>query len=183
MEVVPIFANCLYAIRYEAEEADEFERLFDLWQDIEYLEDFFEKNKLDLQSGFYGPISIEEAVKATRNEAKWLEEELKKLSQQTLAEQNRGLETLFKPLDNNQYRIIELSKSKVKGNRNKSWLRIYAIRIDINLYIVTGGAIKLTGTMEEREHTQKELRKINRCSNYFFQQGLIDEQAFRELEI
>lgn len=183
MEIVRIFADCLYAIRYDSEEADEFERLFDQWQDIEYLEGFFEDNKQDLQHGFYGTFSIEEAVKATRNEARWLQQEFRKMARKTVSEQNRGLDALFKPLDNNQYRLIELIKSKTKGNRNRSWLRIYAIRVDANLYVVTGGAIKLTATMKERAHTQKELQKIERCREYLRTQGLIDEQSFKEFEI
>jgi hypothetical protein len=74
-------------------------------------------------------------------------------------------------------------RTKAKGDRHRSWLRIYAIRVDVDLYIVTGGAIKLTATMREREHTQKELQKIDRCRNYLREQGIFDEQAFKELEI
>ncbi len=183
MEIVRIFADCLYAVRYDSEEADEFERLFDQWQDIEYLENFFENNKQDLQHGFYGTFSIEEAVKATREEARRLQQDFRRMARKTATEQNRGLDTLFKPLDNNQYRLIELMKSKAKGNRNRSWLRIYAIKVDANLYVVTGGAIKLTATMKERTHTQKELQKIDRCREYMRMQGLIDERTFKELEI
>ena len=38
MEIVPIFGENLYAVRYPDEEKDEFERLFELWQDPEFLE-------------------------------------------------------------------------------------------------------------------------------------------------
>lgn len=33
-----------------------------------------------------------------------------------------------------------------------SWLRLYAIKLEPGCYIITGGAIKLTRTMEERQH-------------------------------
>ncbi len=69
MEIVCIFENCLWATKYTDKGPDEFERLFELWQDIEYLEQFFEDNKHDLQSEFYDQISVEEAVRETRNEA------------------------------------------------------------------------------------------------------------------
>ena len=147
MEIKRIFGNCLWAIKYndegekEKEKPDEFKRLFDLWQDIEYLEQFFEDNKQDLQSGFYGEKSVEDAVRETRNEAKWLEKRMMELSHLNYEGQIKGLDELFEPLDNNQYRIVELSKSKAYGNRHKSWLRVYAIKVDLNVYVVTGGQL------------------------------------------
>ena len=33
---------------------------------------------------------------------------------------------------------------------------------DSGRYIITGGAIKLTATMQEREHTLEELHKLNK---------------------
>jgi len=76
MEIVIIFVNFLYSIKYSESEYDEFVRLFELWQDVEYLENFFQKNIQDLQSGFYGNISVEEAVIQTKSEAKRLEKKI-----------------------------------------------------------------------------------------------------------
>lgn len=41
MEIVPIFAKHLFAVRYDEDDPDEFEKLFTQWSDIEYLEEFF----------------------------------------------------------------------------------------------------------------------------------------------
>jgi hypothetical protein len=41
MEIVSIFGENLFAIKYAGEDKDEFSRLFELWQDAEYLEEFF----------------------------------------------------------------------------------------------------------------------------------------------
>jgi hypothetical protein len=61
MEISTIFAikqYVLYSVAYDGKE-NEFKRLFDLWiHDFEYLESFFEKNKADLQSGFWGDINV-----------------------------------------------------------------------------------------------------------------------------
>jgi hypothetical protein len=181
MEIICIFENCLWAIKYTDEGPDEFERLFELWQDIEYLEQFFEDNKQDLQSEFYGEISVEEAVRETRNEAKWLQKTMMELSQLNYRGQIKGLDELFRPLDDNQYRILELSKSKAYGNRYKSWLRIYAIKVDSNVYMVTGGAIKLTHKMKDREHTKNELTKIERCKDYLKELGIFDADSLNEI--
>ncbi|QZE15009.1 hypothetical protein K4L44_04050 [Halosquirtibacter laminarini] len=87
-----------------------------------------------------------------------------------------GLDEIFKPLHNEQTNIIPLKKSKVQ----KYWLRIYALRIESNIYIVTGGAIKLTKTMQERQHTQKELNNIDRCKNFLVEQGIVDHDGLIE---
>ena len=73
------------------------------------------------------------------------------------------LDGLFHPLSLADNRAHELTREKARNwdrKQHPSWLRIYAIRIEPNVYIVTGGAIKLTATMQEREHTQKELDKL-----------------------
>lgn len=44
--------------------------------------------------------------------------------------------------------------------------------------IVTGGTIKLTATMQDREHTQIELDKLNTCRNYLQQNGIFDKESF-----
>lgn len=70
------------------------------------------------------------------------------------------LDGLFHPLSLADNRAHELTREKARNwdrSQHPSWLRIYGIRIEPNVYIVTGGAIKLTATMQEREHTQKEL--------------------------
>lgn len=51
-------------------------------------------------------------------------------------------------------------------------------RVEPNVYIVTGGAIKLTATMQEREHTQRELAKLNACRDYLKQNGVFDRDSF-----
>ncbi|MEA5402879.1 hypothetical protein VB776_08135 [Arcicella sp. DC2W] len=53
---------------------------------------------------------------------------------------------------------------KSYGTHKKSWLRIYAIQIQ-DVFIVTGGAIKLTQTMQEHEHTQQELNNLMKVAN------------------
>lgn len=180
MELIRIFDNCLFSFKYNAESKDEFERLFDLWNDVEYLEQFFEENKSDLQSGFWGTISVEDAIIKTLSDAQYFEKQLLELSEKSTDDQNKGLGSLFEPLHNSQIHVIELNKSKAK----KSWLRVYALRAEESVYIVTGGAIKLTANMYEREHTSNELRKLEQSRNFLIEQGIVDADGLiEELEI
>ena len=177
IKIVHIFAHRLFAFHYEGEEANELERLFDQWQDIEYLFEFFEEHAGDLLNGFFDPISVEDAVTETRAEAKLLEEQLMSLCD---SDDGSSLESIFKLLDNRHYRVIQLEKHKAYGSRRRSWLRLYAIRIEKDTYIITGGAIKLTHTMNERHHTKKELDKLSRCRDWLIDNQLIDREGLIE---
>ncbi len=48
----------------------------------------------------------------------------------------------------------------------------------IRKYIITGGAIKLTATMQEREHTLAELQKMEKVRNFLLNEHIIDDESF-----
>lgn len=87
------------------------------------------------------------------------------------------LDKLFRNLDNFEVRILALSKQKTR----RRWLRLYAIRIDTNTYLITGGAIKLSGKMEDRPHTTLELTKLEQCKRYLEQKDVFDIDSFKEM--
>ncbi len=90
----------------------------------------------------------------------------------------------IKSLDITDARVSKLSREKARNwdrDRHASWLRIYAIRLEPNIYVVTRGAIKLTHTMQERKHTTLELQKLNRCRDYLRSNGVFDQDSFVEL--
>ena len=43
---------------------------------------------------------------------------------------------------------------------------------------MTGGAIKLTATMAEREHTLLELAKMEKVRNFLRDEGIVDKESF-----
>lgn len=48
-------------------------------------------------------------------------------------------------------------------------------------YIITGGTIKLTATMQEREHTLAELQKMEMVRNHLISEGVADAEGFIDL--
>jgi hypothetical protein len=180
MEIVRIFGENLFAFKYSGESYDEFRRIFNSWADPEYLEDFFENNKSDLINGYYDIHTVEGAIFETYDHAVYLENRLLLLSEQSSSEQLKGLEEIFKPLHNSQTKILQLNKCKAQQN----WLRLYALRVDKNVYIITGGTIKLTRTMQERAHTMQELDKISQCREFLLSKGIVRvESLIEETEI
>jgi hypothetical protein len=88
---------------------------------------------------------------------------------------------LFQPLSYDLVTNNIFEKKKAYGIRNKTWLRIYALKAGEDMYIVTGGAIKLTATMKEREHTQAELVKLEACKQFLLNEGIIDDDGVIDL--
>lgn len=180
MDIIPIFGRKLLAVKYNGEVLDEFHRLFSEWNDPEYLETFFETNKTDITNGFYGTFSVEGAIFETYEIAECFEKQIQALSTKGEYYQLNGLNSIFKPLHVSQTKIIHLNESKARNN----WLRLYALRIDNEMYIITGGAIKLTRTMQERTHTYRELNKMKECRNYLTYLGITDAKGLiEEMEI
>jgi hypothetical protein len=76
--------------------------------------------------------------------------------------------------------MLQFNKCKAQQN----WLRLYALRVDKNVYIITGGTIKLTRTMQERAHTMQELDKISQCREFLLSKGIVGvENLIEETEI
>lgn len=179
MEFVQIIEdyNHLWAVKYPYKEYDELTLLFQQWNDASFLLDFFMENLDDLKSYFHIE-RISTAIEDTFEDAQTLEELILDFPY------TENLDQLFKPLSQSDTRIQELSREKARNwdrKQHTSWLRIYAIRLEPNVYVVTGGAIKLTATMQEREHTTIELEKLNQCRNYFLANNVFDKDSFMDL--
>lgn len=186
MEIVDIFAivkGSLISVQFEGMNSDEFALLFDNWSDVDYLEQFFEENKADLQSCFYGSISVEEAVSRTIEDAEALEEYIRDVAKTGCSDPDENrLDLAFHKLSEKDY-SIQLLKSKAYGLRKPSWLRLYAIRIAENIYVVCGGGIKLTETKNERKHLLKELEKLEATKQYLKEIDLLNEDDYDFIEI
>jgi hypothetical protein len=172
-----IFANDLfYTTIYKREE--EFKRVFEQWQDAEYLDTFFNEHSDDLTNGFYGVITCDDAILRTRDDAKQLGRKIESIAALTKKKlQKEEIEKLFVPLDN---KLAQELRVKAHGLSRKSWLRLYAIKFDETI-IITGGTIKLTATMNERAHTKIELEKLRKVKDYLIEQGVCDRDGFTEL--
>ena len=94
---------------------------------------------------------------------------------------NSDLEALFHPLENFRTSEMLLGKEKARLKRtvrHTSWLRIYAIKLSQVVYVITGGAIKLTLKMEERDHTKLELTKLDQVRRFLLSEDIIDDDSF-----
>ena len=161
MELAPIFVSendaCgLYAVHFPEKEKDEFVELWRKLRSLEYLSDKFH----DLFDE-----EFEKALLDISNQIVLFNKKIKDCANNTIKGNLPNLQELFVPLNNNEYSIKELQKSKAKLNK-KSSLRIYAIRIAVNCYVITGGGIKLVDKMDETAELRFELQKLNRTRDW-----------------
>ncbi|EID32752.1 MAG: hypothetical protein HXO48_02490 [Prevotella sp.] len=164
----------LWAVRYEEETDNELFKLFAQWSDVEYLHQFFKANWNDLIA-YFKVTDIRQAITDTIDDNEQLQCLMLELKDDT------NLEGIFHPLENYRTSEMLLGKEKAKPKRKErhsSWLRIYAIRLSEGVYVITGGAIKLTFTMEERTHTKLELHKLERVRRFLLEEKIIDNDSF-----
>jgi hypothetical protein len=162
MKIIPIFAGKLFSIHYESEEKNEYRRLMALWTDVYYLRAYAKQNKIG---------NIRAFVEQIMDDAAYIEDLLFEMTQK-----NRPLASFFRRLDDMESgsKILSLQKGK------RYQLRVYAIKIDENLFVITGGAIKLEWKMQDHPDTQKEKIKLDQAKNYLKRNGVFDADSFCE---
>lgn len=180
--IFEIVKGALAAVKYEEEAKDAFHLCFDQWSDVEYLVDFFEANRIDLSTEFWG-LTVEDAVNMVLAEAEMLEEALFTYARKGITSPDIGLDDfVFHPLDKGLYKNIRVMSKAYGRRRGKSLLRMYAIRLGPGKYIITGGTIKLTAQMNDRIHTKVELQKLILTSAYLKSLGIDDQDDYGFIE-
>lgn len=167
MKIVHIFGGALYAVHYEEAEDNEYDRLMDLWSDVVYLREYL-KN-----------CAVKE-VKQLANKISDDQELIEDLMIE-VEEGERNLDMFFRPLYNSETGFRELSLQKGRPHQ-KSYLRLYAIRIDSDCYLITGGAIKLVPKMQDDPNLMEELKKLKAVKNYLKVEGVFDQDSFEDLK-
>lgn len=166
----------LWAVRYEDNEENALYRLFDQWNDVAWLRNFFKENLNDLTS-YFKITDVNQAIYDTIEDSEVLQCLIMDISP------DANLEKIFRPLDNSRTAEMLLGKEKARLKnqiKHPSWLRIYALKLSTGIYIVTGGAIKLTATMQERKHTLEELQKMEKVRQFLLNENIVDEDGFAE---
>lgn len=163
----------LFAVRYDEDSDNIMEILFDQWSDVVWLRSFFINHFADLKN-YFAIEDIHEAIQDTLDDNEILQRTILMLDVDNL---NR----VFRPLDNMStgLRILDKEKARPKSSsRHVSWLRLYAIKLDDRKFLITGGAIKLTHKMEEREHTAIELQKLDKVRRFLMAESVYDAISF-----
>ena len=166
----------LWAVVYDGDSQDILTKTLSGWMDPLSLMVFFTENRADL-SAFFHITNLEQAIYDTIADAASLSCLILDIRP------DLDLNVLFRPLENSRIHEMLLSREKAKGKRisgHPSWLRLYALKLDDNIYLITGGAIKLTRQMSERPHTLNEIKKMEFVRNYLLDNGIIDSEGIKD---
>lgn len=173
MKIVDIFAQQLCSVAYKKKGADEYDiceydRLLDLWTDVSYLYQYAKTNNI---------IEINKFVKARLRDAEKIENFLNELIEEKIS-----LDAYFHQLDNQEtgYKLLSLRKGKTS---NQDGLRFYAIKIDDDCFLITGGAIKMSLKNRDHKDTREEMKKIDKVKFFLKENGVIDYESFYEFRI
>jgi hypothetical protein len=171
----------LWAVRWDDAATDAFRKLLAEWTDPEYMFQFCVDHLQDVQRKFGYAIEPAVAAEELMDEAEVLKELLYRLG--TRQDPDTRLQQIFKPLGNEgSLTELQLSKASVKDRTFKDpKLRIYAVRVGENTYVVTGGAIKLTDRMGERAHTQAQWERVQRARDWLKSENIVYPEDLNEL--
>ena len=166
MKIVSIFASKLYSFHYDHDGMNIYHKLMDQWMDVSFLRSYGKDNQVKDLSLF---------IKEILADAEYI--------QSFMSDTVNGInniDSFFRPLDNTERGHKVLSKQK--GRKKGSELRIYAIRIDKGLYVVTGGAIKFANNFRMSDHadTAYELIQLNKAQAFLNLNGVVDDLGFFE---
>lgn len=166
----------LWAVRYDGMKDNALAIIFAQWNDVSWLRSFFKEYVNDLEK-YFKITDVNQAIYDTIEDAEKLQCLIMDISP------NANLDKLFRHLEPSRAEEMLLGKEKARiegRKRHASWLRLYAIRLAEGIYIITGGAIKLTATMQERQHTLDELAKMERVRNFLLSEHVIDNDGFKD---
>jgi len=82
-----------------------------------------------------------------------------------------NINEIFKPLVKQNFDLKNKNKYKSRPEQKIPFLRLYAIRLEDDTYIITGGAIKLTKEMN-REHLELEKQKLEQVKYFLRSNGI-----------
>lgn len=177
MEIISIYEGYIYSVRYEGEEENEFDRLLDSWNDVQYLMDFFESHKALLANGFWNKMDPEKAAMQVLGEAEELEEVFDELAANTKEGKQPDFDSHFKFLGGKYKYILEYEPMKSYGTASPSFIRIYAIKLKANTYLITGGGLKLADTIQNSPGLKERIiQDIDRVRELLRENGVIDRE-------
>lgn len=174
-----VYPNILYSF-LNINGITEWEDAYDKLTDLVFLEDFFSNqiNEKDLLYGYYKRkvTNISDAVYATQ--------EMTEVFFQSVldcCEKGGNINTLFKNLNKFDYKVESMLPTRMQNNGEVcDWLRLYGIRIGASIISITGGAIKLTLEMKDRNHTLRELDKLGNYKVLLDNLSIYDEDSLND---
>lgn len=182
MDIISIYPPYIFSIQYDDEEENEFDRLFQQWNNMVYVTQFFYTNQAYLNSSIWQNIlEPEDAANQVRQEAADLEDLFDELYYNTVNGEKEDFDSHFHFLEGDYKYEYFQPPMKSYGTERPSFLRLYAIKMKNNTYLITGGGIKIADTIQNspdlKEHV---LQNIERVRDFLKMNGIEDSDDMEQ---
>lgn len=158
MKLVTIFDDRIWSVVYDDSIEDAFNDEFDRWHNAEYVYNYILENIDSKNNSPWRNYSAKKLAAMVKNEAIMFESRLEELYKNGF----KDFDNEFVNLSKGAYEL-QLIESKAYGKPielKPSLLRLYAIRIEKDKYVITGGAIKFVHEMKDSKDLTRELDKL-----------------------
>lgn len=136
MKITEIYKDILFAIHFDEKDQNEYEDAFTLWQDLDYLVDYFTANSDLLESDFWKSIPIptdyEELAQNVINESFDLQDYIEEIAENTANGLEPDFDSFFQELGGKYKFLRQYIPQKAYGTNQPTMLRLYAIKIEAN---------------------------------------------------
>lgn len=180
MEIVEIYQDWLYSISFDEEDLNEYHRIFREWHDLDYLISFFSENKRYIDNAFWrkagvNPDDPELSAERVIDEADNLECYIREIVAHCISETKPDFDDYFHFLGGKYKCLWSLEPVKSYGTDSPSLLRLYAIKIDTNCYLIVYGGIKLGDTIQNSPVLKDNVfKKIDAVLSFLKANGISD---------
>lgn len=180
MEVVEIYKDYIYSINFDENDLNEYHRVFREWHDLDYLISFFTVHKQFVSTEFWlnagiDPENPEKSAARVIDEADELEDYIKKLVANCSNGVKPDFDEYFHFLGGKYKCLWSLEPVKSYGVNKPSLLRLYAIKIESNCYLIVYGGIKLGDTIQSSPVLKEQVfQKIDVVLSYLRNNGIVD---------
>lgn len=175
IDIEPIVGEVLFSMKYGDKDC-EYDRVFDMFNHVDYVKNLFEDNKEYLNRDAWKNIpNIEAAARQVLFEANELENRLISCAENSMKGEVPDLDKLFEYIGGKEFAdVYQYTPMKAYGKGRPALLRLYAIKLAPNTYVITGGGIKLHDSIESspgiKDHV---LQDIRRARNWLFNSKIL----------
>lgn len=180
VEIVEIYQDWLYSIGFDEEDLNEYHRVFREWHDLDYLVRFFSENKAYVNTEFWQRAGLsadnpEQSAERVIDEADNLETYIYQLVENCSSGVKPDFDEYFHFLGGKYKCLWSLEPVKSYGTDTPSLLRLYAIKLDSNCYLIVYGGIKLAETIQNSPVLKdKVFNKIDSVLHFLRANGIAD---------
>ena len=147
-----------------------------------YLHRFYAENSALLKERYWRSVTRNRFVRDTVQSVPEI------FSDFTRSCQNKGIYDFFEPLDNKESVIREENEEEVEPHQlvclkskfgfiqGRIPFRLYAVEVDVDCFIITGGAIKIVEEMTQAPNTRLELKKLEYVLNELIDAGISNKK-------